>query len=402
MTNLKLLAVQDPARAFNPKSGERQIREMLISLDESWEVHLLQSRPVKYKNLPCRCKIYQVPFGLRPHSLLFKALYLLASVVIGVRIVKKHGIHITFCEAGHLYLGFAALLIARLTGRKCLIRVNEDAIITLKLFLKREGFPDPLIRLFEIVGRALERLILRQADWVVTHGPMDYVRIKNTITTDKISFIPLGVDTKKFKPVPKRALKLKRKILGDEVKRVILYVGRLSPIKDLPTLFHAFKRVLKDHEDVVLIVIGSGVEEGNYHKLVKELGIADKVLFLGFIPNEKLPPYYNMADVYVLPSLYEEWSNTIMEAMACGVPVVATAVGANPWLVNDGETGFLVPPCRPDLLAKRISAILDDPQLAERMAKNARKLVRKYDIRIAGQSYRRIMLKLAGAYKNSW
>lgn len=393
MTTLKLMAVLDPVEALNPKASERAFKEMLISADEKWEAHLIHSRLVIYEDFPCSYVVHVVPFCSRLRTLLSRLLYLLLAIFVGLKVVKKHNVHITFCKGGHLYLGLVALVVARLTGRRCLLRVNEDPVLALRLFLMRAGLPSFLVQLICSAAKRLELAILRRADWVVTHGPFHYERLRD-IGISNVSFVPLGVDLAKFRPMPDEGTRLKTKLLGDPSRRVVLYVGRLSPVKDLPTLLRAFRILASLRDDVVLVVIGSGVDEERCRRLAQELGISDRVLFLGFIPHERLPAYYNMADVYVLPSLSEEWSNTIMEAMACGVPVVATAVGANPWLVKDGETGFLVPPKRPRALARAIMALLNDKVLARRIADKAREVVKTYDIYASGRAYRELFMKL--------
>ena len=128
--------------------------------------------------------------------------------------------------------------------------------------------------------------------------------------------------------------------------------------------------------------------------LAKHMGLSGKVLFLGFVPHDELPIYYNMADVYVLPSLYEEWSNTIMEAMACGTPVVATDVGGNSYLIKNMETGLLIPPRNPKILAEALSAILDNKELAIKLAENAMREIRKYEFSKMGLMYRSHMLDM--------
>ena len=390
---IRFLMVLDPIEAYNPLASERALMEMVGALDESWEIHLLHSRPVKYKRLPCRYVVHTVPFGLRPKSLIIKLLYLVASVIKGISVIKKHDICFTSCKGGHLYLGLAALIIARLTHRKCLVRVNENTLFSLGIALRKVGVPGLFIRVILGFGRALENIIFKSVDRILTHGPMDYERISRLVGPGKVVFIPLGVDLRKFRPLPKEeALKAKVELLGKRDLKVVLFVGRLDPIKDLPTLLRAFKILVDRLPNVVLLVIGWGMEAHKYMRMAKELGLSDKVVFLGFIPHDELPIYYNMADVYVLPSLYEEWSNTIMEAMACGIPVVATRVGSNPHLVKDGVTGFLIPPRDPSLLAERIYRILSDKELAAEMERRALEIVKKYDISSAWKSYKRELL----------
>ena len=397
---LKLLIVLEPSERRTPILTERALLEMVGELDERWELHMLQAAKLRYKRLPCRYQVHLVPFGSRPKSVIFKLMYILSSIFVGVRVVKKYGIHLTFCKGGHLYLGLSAFLIGRLTGRSCLLRVNEDTVLSLMVFLRRKGLPHALVSLIGKIARLLEQELLTRATFITTHGPTHYARIRRW--TEKVAFIPLGVDFNLFKMMPERDVKKARaELLGDPAKRVVLFVGRIHPMKDLPTLLKAFKSLSEEVGDVVLLIIGGGVEEATCKALAEELRITDKTLFLGVLPNEQLPIYYNMADVYVLPSLYEEWSNTIMEAMACGVPVVATDVGGNPCLIRDGETGFLVPPKRPDLLAEKIRIILENEELARRMGEKAREEIKKYDRRASVKAYKEIMLKLIMAHKSS-
>jgi len=124
--------------------------------------------------------------------------------------------------------------------------------------------------------------------------------------------------------------------------------------------------------------------------LAQKLCIADKIRFLGFYTNNELPKLYSVADVSVLPSLREQWSNTIMESMACKTPVVATNVGANPYLVLEGKTGFLVPPNESARLAEKIQYVLNDSNKAsiEPITEAALSQVKKYDKDSVGELYK--------------
>ena len=395
MADIRFLMVLDPVEGLNPLASERALMEMVNALDERWEMHLLHGRAVRYRKLPCRYVVHVVPFGSRPRSLILRLIYLIASVFKGASTVRKHGIHFTSCKGGHLFLGLVALIIARLTHRRCLIRVNENTLLTLGIVLRKAHVPALLVRAILSLGKALEVFLFKSVDKILTHGPADYERISELVGPGKVVFIPLGVNFNRFRPLPREeVLKAKAELLGREDLKVVLFVGRLHPIKDPLTLLRSFKKLVDKLPDSVLLVIGWGPEAESYIKMAEELGLSGKVLFLGFIPNDQLPIYYNMADVYVLPSLYEEWSNTIMEAMACGIPVVATDVGSNRYLVEDGRTGFLVPPREPGPLADRIYQILTNPELAEEMGKEALRAVRRYDLSSAGRTYRREMLSL--------
>jgi len=131
--------------------------------------------------------------------------------------------------------------------------------------------------------------------------------------------------------------------------------------------------------------------KAEFEQLAKNLGISEKTSFLGYFNNEELPKLYNIADVYVLPSLREQWSNSIMESMACRTPVIATNVGANPYLIVDDKTGFLFSPNDSKLLSEKIRLILENPSLANRLAENALIEVKKYDKDAVGESYKRVI-----------
>jgi glycosyltransferase involved in cell wall biosynthesis len=125
-----------------------------------------------------------------------------------------------------------------------------------------------------------------------------------------------------------------------------LAIGRLAPVKDFPTLLRAFARL---PDPARLRIAGSGAEEQALRELTATLGIDDQVEFLGF--QSDVQPWLRQADGFVLSSLWEGLPMTVLEASACGVPVVATDVPGTREAVLDGETGYLAPPSDPDALA---------------------------------------------------
>jgi sugar transferase (PEP-CTERM/EpsH1 system associated) len=164
----------------------------------------------------------------------------------------------------------------------------------------------------------------------------------------KVVQIINGVDTNRFcPPQDKAAAKTKAGLPPDSF--VIGSVGRLDSVKDYTTLIRAFASVLNGQTGLtgltgktVLMIIGSGPEERKLKLLAEELGVADKTVFLG--ERIDIPELLQSIDVFVLPSIAEGISNTILEAMACGLPVIATNVGGNPELIQDNHSGFLFIP----------------------------------------------------------
>jgi glycosyltransferase involved in cell wall biosynthesis len=254
------------------------------------------------------------------------------------------------------------------------------------------------LRAIEVTLRKVENFLFQHVDWVVTHGPKDHERIKKL--TAKVTSVPSWVDTEMFKPLSEDEVKqLKKELLEiEEDAQIILFVGRLHPMKNIETLLYAYKTVVETHRNVILTVVGTGPEEKKCKELVERLGLTDKVKFLGHIPSEKIARYYNIADMYVLTSLWEEWSNTIMEAMASGVPVIATSVGGNPHLVKDKETGFLVPPKDPNILAEKIRYVLDHSSEMEKIASDAYLSIRKFSKQDIGELQKKIIVDVINAH----
>ncbi|ACS89916.1 MULTISPECIES: glycosyltransferase family 4 protein [Thermococcus] len=206
-------------------------------------------------------------------------------------------------------------------------------------------------------------------------------------TDSPISIIPNGVDDKRFTPLRnKEELKSRLGIEG----KVVLYVSRMAYRKGPHVLLNAFSKI----EDATLVMVGNG-EMLPFLKLqAKFLGIDEKVVFMGYVEDNKLPELFGIADVFVLPSVTAEaFGIVVLEAMAAGVPVVATSVGGIPEIVKENEAGILVPPGNELALRNAIQRILTDQKLREWYGSNGRRAVEeKY-------SWDKVVLKIEKAYE---
>ena len=196
---------------------------------------------------------------------------------------------------------------------------------------------------------------------------------------DRIQVIPCGVDMDVFKPMPRD--EARRELgLGDE--NVLLYVGRVQPLKGPELLLESVAR-LDLNEGLKVLIVGGDVtgdeEVTKVRRLAEELGIDHLVSFEGTVPHRRLVHYYNAADLCVVPSFYESFGLVAAEAMACGTPVVATAVGGLPETVKDGLNGSLVRDRNPEVLAEKISLLLNDVRLRGLLASRARESVAALD-----------------------
>ena len=182
--------------------------------------------------------------------------------------------------------------------------------------------------------------------------------------------IPAGWGATACAPDEAAALRLKADIPAG--RRVILIVGRLSREKDHLTLVHAVHR-LSSALDVHLLIVGDGPERQRIEQTTRELGLEDRVTLTGQQPSAQ--PWYGIADIAVLSSLSEGSPNALLEAMATGVPVVATRVGGIPEIVTDEESALLVQPGDVAQMEVAIRRLLADPKLAADLKKRSRELI---------------------------
>jgi len=194
----------------------------------------------------------------------------------------------------------------------------------------------------------------------------------------KIVIIPPGVDVSRFYPIS--ADEAKEFIGAPPCEHMLLYVGRIEPLKGIDTLIKALALMRQNGVYVCLSVIGGEMENGaedvnaemtRLKSMREEAGVNDLVTFLGQRSQDTLPYYYSAAEAVVVPSFYESFGMVALEAMACGRPVVASQVGGLAFLVQDGITGFTVPVDDPQALAERLTELIQDVELKQRMGAQA-------------------------------
>ncbi len=189
-----------------------------------------------------------------------------------------------------------------------------------------------------------------------------------------------GVDVHRFIEGAKQRPR-KRKELGIPADSLVIgYVGWLIPIKGVTYLVSAMAKVAEKYPKSLLVLVGKGDDKGeeevHLRKQVENLGLADKVHFLGW--RSDVDEIMGCFDIFVLPSLNEGMGRVLVEAMAAGLPIVASRVGGIPDLVKDGKNGLLVPPADAPALAKAISDLLKDKEKRNRMGEAGKKMCRPY------------------------
>ena len=226
-----------------------------------------------------------------------------------------------------------------------------------------------------------EKEIIATADCIIASTQEEKNNLVNLYGSQpaKVRVIPAGVDLNFFRPIDKE--KARQELHLEEYGRVLLFAGRIQPIKGLDLLLHALTYLPNGRSTRLLVVggnAGNADEMVRLNSLVSELDIGSKVAFIGAVEHEKMPVFYNAADICVIPSYHESFGLVAVEALASGTPVVASRVGGLATIVKDGETGYLVDKRSPEHLAIYLCQLMGDNELRESMARAARPSVMQY------------------------
>lgn len=199
------------------------------------------------------------------------------------------------------------------------------------------GIPDGIvIRLMWIYIMSL----LRRSEVVI--APTEAIKSelqRNVSGIRRIEVVPTGVDLERFNPDLDGSVIRKR--YGLEDKKVILHLGRIAMEKNLEQVLRGFARLSSKHPELRLMVTGEGPAKEHYLREAGRLGISEKVLFTGFVSDDELPSYYAACDVFTIASKFETQGLVVLEAMACGKPVVGIDFRAVAEIIQDGRNGFL-------------------------------------------------------------
>ncbi len=207
------------------------------------------------------------------------------------------------------------------------------------------------------------------------------------LNSEQVTVMANGVDTQSFSP---------NGSLNPALQRYCLTVGRLGPRKGLEDLIHCARLLVGLFPDLHFLIAGSGPFAGQLGAVIGKYGLHGRVKLLGHIGDRaQLADLYRGATAYIHPAHYEGLPTVLLEAMACGRPVVTTAVGGALDVIEDGHNGLLVPPKAPQAMAAAVARIIRDPDLAKRLGSAARRTVEeRYSWEVVGQHYLKEYQKL--------
>jgi glycosyltransferase involved in cell wall biosynthesis len=274
--------------------------------------------------------------------------------------------------------GYKANLLGRIAARRCGI----PAVAVSRGWTGESR----RVRLYE----RLDRWNLRWMDRVVcvSEGQADKVR-RAGVTSERIRVICNAVHAERFaRPDPSRREMMER-MFPRPPRYLVGAAGRLSPEKGFGILLEGAARVVAKDASVGFLHFGDGPLRGELQRRIDALGIEDRFVLAGF--RSDLDQFMPFLDVLALPSFTEGMPNVVLEALAAGVPVVATAVGGTPEVVEDGVSGRLVPPGDPDVLAVCISSLLADDAARRRMAQRAQqRILTEFTFEAQARQYARL------------
>jgi sugar transferase (PEP-CTERM/EpsH1 system associated) len=231
------------------------------------------------------------------------------------------------------------------------------------------------------------RVINRRCDCLVavSADAAEIARTREGFPDDRVRVIRNGIDVQAYRPAGLST--------RPEIRTRAIHVARLNAVKDQATLLRAIPKIVAAVPAFTLEIVGDGPERASLEALARELGIAERVHFLGF--RDDIPARLAESGLFILSSKSEGVSLTLLEAMAAGLPIVATRVGGNPEVVDEGRSGLLVPSGNPEALADAVIQLMTDPDLASRFGRAGRvRAEREFDVRQVAATYEALYLEL--------
>jgi glycosyltransferase involved in cell wall biosynthesis len=308
-------------------------------------------------------------------------------------LLREAGRYDIIVVSGAKVMPMIVVPVCAVARKKCILRV--ESFFELKEAVSAESLRDMSGFSARTLVRSIDGLrlyLLRKADAVIAiSAEIRAALLARRVAANRIHDIPNAVDLKKFHPVAAdEKLRLRAKLGLPSDRTLVIYAGRLSRAKGLPMLIEAWPALIERHADLTLLVIGSGrISFDNCEDYVKEFArthqLENHVEFLG--ESSSVYEFLQAADLFIFPTEYEGFSLALVEALGCALPVVVTAVGAAPDLIQEGQTGFLFPPKDSAAMVTALEAALAARQRWPEIGAAARASVTRFDLAVVADQY---------------
>ena len=292
-------------------------------------------------------------------------------------LIKLHKQYDILFVSGFRIVGVTAVLVSKLMRKKCILKADSQGEMSGEFFndgLKKLGL-SPRFLPFRIFLN-LRNYFLRKADaFSAISEDIAAELVSINVASHKIHLIPNAVDTCRFFPVsPEQKSGMRRKLNLPESARIVIYTGRLVSYKGLPILLEVWNELRLRHDNIRLLLLGSGGMdihncEAELRAYVKSNSLEGSVFFTGSVQN--VPEYLQASDIFAFPTQNEAFGSSLIEAMACALPVVTTPVGAIKTIVTDDQNGVLVHPGDFQQLFRAFDRLISDTTLASRFGRAA-------------------------------
>jgi glycosyltransferase involved in cell wall biosynthesis len=323
---------------FHIGGTERQVANLALGIDSSrFDLHLACLR--HSGELLAELETLRVPRS----EFRIGRLYSPKTIWQGIRLA--HYVRRNLIQIVHSYANVFTVPVARMAGASIVVASIRNTV-----------------DLLTPMQRRLQKLVCRLADCILVNA--DAIRenlIEQGYDRSKIVVIRNGITMEKFREARRGAV-IREELGFPASARLVGVFSRLNRMKGIEYFLDAARVVAERFPDVCFLVVGDGAIKGELEEQARRLGLAQRIVFTGF--RSDVPDLLMEAAISVLPSLSEGTSNTLLESMAAGIPVVATRVGGNPEVIEDGVSGLLVPPRDSTALAAVIGRLLEDEELA--------------------------------------
>ncbi|MDO8482929.1 MAG: glycosyltransferase family 4 protein [bacterium] len=367
--------------------AEVAVKEITDRLGGDFEFDMITLRKTapKFERIG-NVNVYRVGFGWQAGDnailskfKIYKYFFPFFAVLKALRLHRKNHYDATWSLMAN-YAGFAALFFK-------LLQPKIPFILNLQ-----EGDPTDYIKRRVGILFPIFKMIFTRADHITALSKFLANWAKEMGATATITVVPNGVDIRRFQLSASsfQGRKGTREGLGfAEQDTILVTTSRLVEKNAVADVIESLQYL---PENVKFLIIGTGQLEGSLKSKVESLKLGDRVFFAGFVPHEKLPPYLWASDIFIRPSLSEGQGASFMEAMAAGLPVIATPVGGIPDFLKDGETGLFCEVGNPKSIAQKVVKLMKDAESREYIVRTAEKMVvEKYSWDLVAERMKKVI-----------